>query len=198
MARTPEGRETPDVRARAAASETNPDPMVSRILLPVLVALFALSGCRTYGGHGSEAGAFEQIARIPEWSAQENARLAGDLQALDGAASRHPEYGVLARRLADLAVDFDAASARWSQVAANVDREAPYRVLNRTLGALVAERQAWEDGYRRLAEDVAGVVSGVEPGPRPSPRYQVAPVYYERFASRLDDVRIRDLLATVR
>lgn len=162
---------------------------------PLLLALIVLAGCRTYGGYGSEEATYVQIEKAVDWATQERARLSNDEMALREASERLPFLEDFAPRLELLSARLTADMDAWSKLAGGIDASAPYRDLNQALGAMIAERQRYEDQYRRLADDVAAVLDGSRVGPPPEARYQVAPAFYSRIASRFEARRIRDLVA---
>lgn len=168
--------------------------MENRIIPLILLAVLSLTGCRTYGGHGSEAGILEQMAELPAWAEAEQARLDGDMQAV----ARQPGLEDVGQRLSELSTELHTAAGRWSAVVQAMPEDASYRELNRQFGSLVAERQAWQNGYRHLVDELSATLSGVELEPRPASRYQVAPGYFERLESGLEDVRVRDLAVSLR
>jgi len=172
--------------------------MSLRFAVPVLLVALVLSGCRTYGGHGSEDATVSQFATMSEWASQESRRLAGDRQALEDAVAARPELAAFIGPVAELSEELGRLGARWSEVAGAGYEASSYRELHHLLGGMISERQAWQNAYRALARNVAAVALGTGTGPRAASRYQVAPVYYERLASSLDEVRIRDLVASVR
>jgi hypothetical protein len=172
--------------------------MSQRFVVPALLLAVLLSGCRTYGGHGSEDAVIGQFAAMPEWASQESNRLAGDRQALEEAAAVRPALAPFIARVAELSVELEQMAAGWSAVAGAGHGATSYRDLHHELGAMISERQVWQNAYRALARDVAAVALGEADGPRAPSRYQVAPVHYERLASTLDDVRIREIVASLR
>jgi hypothetical protein len=172
--------------------------MAARVSVPILLSLLLLAGCRTYGGHGSEEGKLTQVARLVEWAGQEQGRLSGDELALREGAERIPALVAYLPRLSDLSASLADATSRWASRADRLGPMSSYRELSRALGSMIAERQGYEDRYRRMTDDMAAALAGQEAAPRPASRYQVAPAHYEQLAARLDDQRIRDLVAGVR
>lgn len=160
-----------------------------------LLAIAALTtGCRTYGGHGSEDATYTQILSAVERYEAQAERMRGDYQALIEASGQNPELLPFSSRLAST-LEIQEASLRHAQALAdNVSASSDYRALNRALGSLVSHQQRVDDAYTRILEDIQG--DRVDLLRRQDPaRYQIVPAYYARIEASLARVPLREAIA---
>ena len=167
-----------------------------RISVPALfiVTLVLLSGCRTYGGYGSEEASFAQLqTAVARYEAQAE-RMAGDRQALSDASATDPTLAPFAVRMADLVDAQSKSIAKARATLAEVSDGSSYRVLHRALGSVVSQQQIVDDAYGRLLIDIQGdrMTSLQREAPA---RYQVVPVYYARIEASLEQVSLRDAIS---
>ena len=155
----------------------------------LFAALLMLTGCRTYGGYGSEDAIYQEIQETAERYADRAERLAGDYQALTDAAADDAELAAYSLVLATLIERQEDALAFHLQTASSVEDGDSYRKLSRALGAMITEQQMIEDLYASLVADIIG-----DPGlsRRDPSRYSLVPAGLARVEADLLDLSIRD------
>ncbi len=155
------------------------------------VSLVLLTGCQTYGGHGSEEAAQVEIQNALDRYALRADRMRGDQRALANAAAESPRLAVFAPKLARI-IEAQEATMKFNQWTADRLTGSPgYRELSRALGGIISEQQIVDDQYGRL---LAEVQATLRPGLSKSPtsHYSLAPAFYARIEASLEQVPIRD------
>lgn len=153
---------------------------------PLLLAVFLLAGCRTYGDYNSEALTLDAIGAANASFAEELERARADLATLEQRAGTEP-------RLAEAAVAFAGVVAAHelllmdhtllAEEAAD-DWEDDYRALHRAYGAIVTDAQVIRDRYAHVLAAAARQVATAPGGEVTNwSRYQVVPPYYEAIRS---------------
>ncbi|NNE68887.1 MAG: hypothetical protein HKN29_00835 [Rhodothermales bacterium] len=161
-------------------------------LLLSLGVLVLLSGCRMYGGHGSEAATYAQIQEALERYEDRADRLQGDHDAVMAAAAGNAALASAAEATAAL-VNAQAETLEFHRATvASVSDGSSYRKLNRALGAMVTEQQRIEDQYRRI---VAQVQNRPDLNREPESRYTLVPSGLAAVEAGLQGISLRDALA---
>ncbi|RMH63057.1 MAG: hypothetical protein D6685_08215 [Bacteroidetes bacterium] len=185
------------------------EPMTSR-LWPVLLLLFVIvSGCRTYGGYGTEDATLAQIEQANEQFTAALSRAETEAQVLRAAVGRYPALAPVAAGYEETLARHRALIARHEalleQAAATSGlfawiMQTRYRTISRIFGGLLAEQQVVYDRYLDAYESVARLVgapvawiNAVTTSPRS--RYYVVPPQYEAIR-QTPTVSIRDLLGS--
>ena len=155
-----------------------------RPLAIFLLAGFVLTGCRTYGGYGSEEAAVAQIHQANERFAKELDRARSDAETLQTLASAHrnltsyvEEYQRFVEKHAAL---LEAHRATYDRLKDG----ASYRAASRALGAVVSEQFLVHDGYRSVLEEMLGLRETLQKRAA-SAHYQQVPPYYRQIEEQI-------------
>ncbi len=156
-----------------------------RLVLLVVLMLVA-SGCRMYGGYGTEDAHVAQAETTVANFAQQIGQAEADLAALNAAAASTPALAPHAALYADLVAHHTALAAaqeaRLEDVAGG-----SYRTVSRALGAMVAEQQRVHEQYNRMHYAIQDVVQGTTGGAVISASlYRSVPAYFERIRHGLE------------
>ena len=157
--------------------------------LLLAAALMLVTGCRTYGGYGSEEATYNEIQEAAQRYADRVERLAGDYQALTEASAQDAELAAYALRMADIIEHAEATLAFHLHRAETLEEGDSYRELSRALGAMISEQQILEDRYADLVGDIVGQP---ELGRKDPSRYSVVSSRLARAEADLLDISIRD------
>ena len=163
--------------------------MQVRTPLLIVMSLLVATGCRTYGGYGSEEASFTQIQSALERYEAQSQRMQGDAEALAAAVGDNAALAGQAGRLAALVADQEALLEFHRAQAASVTESSSYRDLSRALGAMLTEQQVIDDRYRRLVADLMARPDLAREDPS---RYTVVPAALQRLESSLADVSVRE------
>lgn len=168
-------------------------PMGSLVLLALI-----LTGCRTYGGHGTEAETLDQMQQANRLFADALERARGELGVLE--RSTDPAVAAFAEPYAAVVSQHEAFVETHRALAAEAaDARGSYRTLNRLYTTIISEQQIVADGYAEVRRDLRQAVTGVAEQAIPlRSRYQVAPQFYERIRYRLGPQTVTDILAAAR
>ncbi|WP_457651993.1 hypothetical protein [Rhodocaloribacter sp.] len=160
----------------------------------LLFAGFALTGCRTYGGYGSEEAAVAQIHQANERFAKELDRARSDVEILQTLASAH-------RNLASYVEEYQGVveehAALLEAHRATYDRlrdGASYRTASRALGAVVSEQALVHEGYRSALEEMLGLREKLRERAA-SVRYQTVPPYFRRIEEQIHTPTVAQVAA---
>lgn len=162
---------------------------VRRISLVSLLVVLLVTGCRTYGGYGTEEETHQQIKVANRQFADELERARADLNLLESAASGNGALQPLLRRYDSLVTVHETMLAGHRAIAENLEGSGDYRELNRAYGAIITDGRLHQDQYQRVIADVVATVSGdstfmlAEAIP-PENRYFVAPIFYQQVRYR--------------
>ncbi|MEX0821476.1 MAG: hypothetical protein WD021_04960 [Rhodothermales bacterium] len=165
----------------------------------LLIVFLLVSGCRSYGGYGTEAATYRQIERVLDRFEEDLARARADLRALESAATDHPILEVVAAHYAELVRAHAAALDEHGATAARLSADAGYRTLSRVYGALVGARHLVRGRYQSLLRYVydafgeAGMSSAIDEA-RP---YALVPPYYPRIADRGSVLTVNEVVRRV-
>lgn len=154
-----------------------------------MCSLLVLTGCRTYGGYGTEDELVNQVAEVVS-------QFEGDLERAQSEQLRISREAAGRAVLESLAADHAEAVAMHAELLdqqrayaeALVSEGGSYRVLNRALGALYQEQELVYDRYERLFEEALVVVAGFQTNEPPfSSRWYVVPPQYDRIRRDMED-----------
>ena len=157
----------------------------------LLALLIVFSGCRMYGGHGSEEATYAQIQEaLARYEARAD-RLQGDYDALSRAAAMRPMLVQEVEVLAALQTAQQSTLAHHRETAASVNAGSSYRSLKRALGAMITQQQIIEDQYDRIA---ARILDRSDLDSQPEALYSTVPAKLARIEGDLQQISIRDAL----
>ncbi|MBO6576122.1 MAG: hypothetical protein JJ896_09260 [Rhodothermales bacterium] len=163
--------------------------------LRITASLFALtvllSGCRMYGGYGSEEAAYAQIQEALERYEARADRLQSDLTALTAAAADEARLASAVVKLTAVVSAQEAALVFHRAKAAEVSENSSYREVSRALGAMLSEQQVVQDQYAQVVADIVN-----NPGlDRQDPsRYSIVPAALAAVEASLLDISVLDAL----
>lgn len=154
------------------------------------VGLLALTGCRTYGGYGSEEATYRQMQQANRQFANDLERARADLEALEDAAAQNDALTSYAERFQALVQRHEQTLEEHRATVEGMSASDDYRSLHRSYGTIITEARILRKQYNRVVERVRQTVRG-ESGPTVErvdrSAYFVEPVEYkaERNAQRL-------------
>ena len=159
-----------------------------RVLLFIFVAGgLVLTGCRTYGGYGSEEKTYHQIQETIRQLEQELGRAQSDLRRLETAADTVDALKPLADRYRELVASHEGYLQTYRGQAEALSAGASYRNLHRTYGAMITDRDLLHRQYTRTVRVVWATVRNVDV-PRKttlsSSMYSTTPVGFPRVRFR--------------
>ena len=174
------------------------------VLAVLMIVIF--SGCRTYGGYGSEAALFEQIEESNTVFVNDLEKARGELQKLEQAAQQNSEmnsfvteykmllekHGQMVDEHAHLVAELDVQTGFIGQLTPS------YRNLNRALGYIAAEQAAMKGHYYRLAAQIDGSLyadGDIWQSNISRSRYQAVPPFYQVIAHALERKSISGVLS---
>lgn len=165
--------------------------VMRRYQVAAFIALFFLAGCRTYGGHDSEALTAEVLQQVVGQIADAARTAEGEMALLQAAAQDDPALASLADNFGMLV----EKNASLVEKMSTMEEKTDYRSLNRGMGAAITELYKIESGYQSIKEEAArlrGVnlaTSNVAEGLS----YEAVPPYYRRI-KLASDVSMRTAL----
>jgi hypothetical protein len=163
----------------------DPDIMTARSfrLVPILL-LLVITGCRTYGGYGTEAELQKQISNVTETFADNLARSEADLEVLKRAAADRSELAPLVERFQNDIEKHRELLANHESIAARLSDSGNYRALHRNYGAITTEQRMMRTEYNRTIRQIQATVTGQDADRMPLPNksfYFVEPIEYLRM-----------------
>jgi len=148
-----------------------------------LCLLFVASGCRTYGGYGTEEQTYEEMTEAVEELEADLQAAKSDLKQLRAAAEQRAALVPLADRYQTLVSSHESMIDAQRQKVESLSAEASYRTLHRTYGAFDTDQRLLRRQYERTVRQVYAVVRDTTP-PVPPVRdpstYSITPVNYPR------------------
>ena len=163
------------------------------------VSILLVSGCRSYGGYGSEEAMYRQIERLVQRFAQDLENARADLVALENAAAQNSELALLAEQYAALVQGQEAILDEQRGLLADLSPGATYRSLHRAHGAIMAEQRTVrlqrQGLLRGFLETVDADTTAADRLDRP---YALIPPYYNRIRSAQQAVSLRDVMRSER
>ena len=153
-------------------------------VLCVLLLVGLLTGCRTYGGYGSEEAAIEEMAQAVDNYEDMLVRAEAVLAGLREAEGENVEMGLLAERFAAVVTGHAVLLEEQKEYVAVLAGSGDYRKISRVLGAVISEQKMTARQYTEVLErgltapDTTAQL--VRASIDPLGRYYVIPPYYER------------------
>ncbi len=155
----------------------------------LLVAAVFITGCRTYGGYGSEQALYDEIVRLVQQFDNDLARSRGELAAIEQAAATHPE---LARVYENYSLMLDGHQVFLEEQREIVEQLSPgstYRHLHRVHGAILAAQRTARNQKASLARAASEILAAdAAPAQQDAQAvdatrpYALIPPYYIRVA----------------
>ncbi len=167
---------------------------IMRSVIPVIVCLVGLAGCRMYGASDSADLVQARLQASAQRLASELAERQDDTEAIARAAELHPTLAPLAERFAAVVSEHGRLAAQHAELVASLPQEnnllfawvGPdrYRALHNAYGAVTADRQVLGDKYQDVLLDLEEALGDLT-APRAATlaRYGVAPPFYARLIS---------------
>lgn len=170
-----------------------------RLFLFSVLAVLLCSGCRTYGGYGSEEVLYNEIQRLAGQLEKEVEDVRSDLALLEGASTDSPFLGLVANQLARILEINEAFLAEHEEALARLSPGSSHRSLYRTYGAMVSSRQILQNQIRRLLETAygaygMGTARALDLG-RP---YANVPPYYVKVSDSRQEFSVQGLIRAAR
>ncbi len=164
--------------------------IVSLFSLVVVVGLLA-SGCRLYGGYGSEEAALKQIEEANDRFANDLDRYRADYTALAGVSFSSEEMDELVEQFQETVKRHEALVRSHAANRISLNEGASYRTVSRVLGAVVSENDAVYGTYDRILAQLAEVDQPVHD----MSRYQAVPPFYVNLERQIRRPSVRLVLA---
>ncbi len=162
-------------------------PAFSNAILPGVLALFLLTGCRTYGDYGNVEEHREQLVVLVEQFETNLARNQADLRQLAQGSAGVPAMRPYAERMAALVALQEALLLEQRLRLDELVETDDYRDLHRAYGAFITEQQMLLDLYAGIGRQMRGeteagsyIDSEVEHS-----RYVFVPPQYMRISNRM-------------
>jgi hypothetical protein len=156
-------------------------------LAPILLLVLALTGCRLYGGYGTEAELQEQLSNVTNDFADNLARTEADLQVLERAASDRADLEPFVEQFRTLIDEHESLLDQHRSITERLADSGDYRALHRNYGAITTEQRMMRQRYDRTIRQIRATVSGESADAQPLPNesfYYVEPVEYRRMENR--------------
>jgi outer membrane murein-binding lipoprotein Lpp len=166
------------------------------IAVAVMLAALAVSGCRTYGGHGSESANYEQMQRAVGILEEDLERARADLRAAQAAASSSPRAEVLATNFGEIVEEHARIVNEQKELLEGLSEDSDYRDLSRAFGAINTQRQAIQERYGRFLQG-AYVAFADTAGWDVDRPYSSIPPYYKQIAATGQTHTLKQVLALV-
>jgi len=163
--------------------------------LVLVVALLLLSGCRTYGGYGTEAATYNQMQQANQQYATELERARADLERLESAAASNAALAPLAERFRNAMAEHEERLNQHRSFTESMSADSGYRDLHQAYGTITTDMRMTNKRYTRIVQRVAATVSG-EPMDEPyraRSTYFTAPLEYAQM-DNADRVTLRQAL----
>jgi hypothetical protein len=163
-----------------------------------MLTLVVVSGCRTYGGRGSEAATYEQMQRAAAIFQEDLARAQGELSSIQQAGVADSLAAAIGHEYEVIVGHHQEALETQRGLVESLSEDSDYKDLNRAFGAINAQQQAIRSQYERLLEGVHRAYTdtmGASSGERP---YSLIPPYYNRLADNSSEVSFNDVLEVIR
>lgn len=164
-----------------------------------LLLMIVTSGCRSYGGYGSEEVMYRQTERMVQRFSEDLDRARGDLVALEQAASDDPRLAALAERFALLVAGQEAILDEQQRLLADLSPGSTYRSLHQAHGAIMAAQRTIKTQRAGLLRDFSQGFAGDTLAQADSDRpYALIPPYYDRIAAGQGDLTVSDVVRRAR
>lgn len=161
-------------------------PSLARCLPGLALLLLLATGCRTYGGYGTEEALPRQMQQAVEQFADDLDRARSDVEMLAEAADQNSALAPVVEQYEHVIGRHEAFLDVHRQLVDRFQDDGAYRALHRNYGAMISEQRLVETWYQELHRRVQRVQHGqpaVGEVP-PASRYAVNPSYYDRIQNR--------------
>ena len=153
-------------------------------VLTLLLLIAAVTGCRTYGGYGTEEEIQQQIGDAVDEFEQDLARSEADLAVLQRAADEQSDLSSMVARFESNLEMHRKLLTSHRNIAQNLEGSSSYRNLHRGYGTITTEQRMMRSTYNRTIRHVQAVVTGQPVDAEPLTNesfYYVEPVHYRRL-----------------
>jgi hypothetical protein len=133
-------------------------PRILRII-PLLL-LLVVTGCRTYGGYGTETILHEQMQQANRQFSDDLQRAQADLATLKAAADTSEMLQPMVERFQRNIDQHETTLDRHRQITEDLAESGDYRALHRAYGTITTEQRMMRKTYNRTVERVRAVVTG--------------------------------------
>lgn len=135
--------------------------MTSRTLrfLPLLL-LLVVTGCRTYGGYGTETVLHEQMQEANRQFSDDLQRAKADLATLKAAADTSEMLQPMVERFQNNIDEHTAVLDQHRQMTEDLAGSGNYRALHRAYGTITTDQRVMRKKYNRTVERVHAAVTG--------------------------------------
>jgi transposase-like protein len=170
----------------------------SLLLLP-LAALLLLTGCRTYGDSGYEAGPkmYRQMQQAVRQSENDLNRARANLQSLQQAADTNAALQPMLERFRENVERHATIVADHRQMIDGLSASSSYRTLHRAFGAITTDERVIGKVYDRTIRRIDATVRGVEVEegePASEATYFTEPAEYRREANARNRLTMEEAL----
>lgn len=148
----------------------------------VFLTVLFLGGCRTYGGHGSEAALREQISTTNRLFAESLQRHEADVQAISSLGGSDAALGSYAASLQAVLAAHRVTLEQHLALEEELRGSNDYRALSRAYGAIIAEEGLIKAQTEEILRAMAAAMdtAALRAVPLMS-RYAYVPPFYERM-----------------
>ena len=174
-----------------------PHSPVRRLLLVPVLCLLVLTGCRTYGGYGTEAITLDQIQTATQQFAESLEQARSDLNMLESAAANNPALDSLEQTYRKTVSLHEEKLQLHREVVARFESEnGTYRDLSRNYGAILSDQRLVQQRYQSLLRRISRTVRGLDAQEEAmqESRYFVTPLFYPRTEQRIDTMTMNEAL----
>jgi monoamine oxidase len=170
--------------------------------IAITLALLTLTGCRTYGGYGTEQETYNQMQQANRQYAADLERARADLKALEEAARVRDTLATMVDRYRQAVQTHEARLEQHRSLADRLSESSSYRTLHRVYGSVIKEQQMTRSTYQRMHQRVRKTVGGpstaaVQQPNEPESGYFVAPLHYRRIEGENNLITMREALRGV-
>lgn len=128
-------------------------------LLPLLL-LVVVTGCRTYGGYGTEAVMHEQMQQANRQFSDDLDRAQADLATLQAAADTSEMLQPMVERFQRNIDEHQSKLDHHRQITKDLTDSGNYRALHRAYGTITTDQRMMRKKYNRTVERVRAIVTG--------------------------------------
>lgn len=172
-------------------------------LFLTIALLVVVSGCRSYGGYGSEEVMYRQIVQMIDRFEEDLERARGQLTVLDGAVEGDSLLAEMVDRYALLVRGQEAILDENRRLAGELSAGSSYRSLRRVHGSILAAQRTLgvqREGLLRAFSAAADTAGTADPttsvaGERP---YALVPPYYARIENAQQATSVGGVLRQAR
>lgn len=144
-----------------------------------VVLVGVLTGCRTYGGYGSEEALYRQLQRASEEFSQDLERMKQGRGQLEQRAAATADGERVAGNLSSILELHEALDIRHREVVERLSPSSSHRTLSRAYGAMISDQEMVRGMYRRVQNVLAGRAAA-DSLRRTDVPYSVLPAFYRR------------------